>query len=150
MEIWVLHGPNLNFLGRREPEVYGTTTLAEIDELLRHRGQAMGAEVECRQSNHEGVLIDWLQEAAIAGIDGLIINPGGLTHTSVALRDALAGLECPKLEVHLSNVWKREEFRHHSYVSPVVTGVIGGLGVDSYLLGLQAVVRLARVNGKPS
>ena len=104
----------------------------------------MGARVSCRQSNHEGVLIDWLQEAAVGGIAGLLINPGGLTHTSVALRDALAGLACPKIEVHLSNVWKREAFRHHSYVSPVVTGVISGLGVDGYLLGLQAVVRLAR------
>jgi 3-dehydroquinate dehydratase-2 len=144
IDIWVLHGPNLNFLGRREPEIYGTTTLAEIDQQLQHRGLAMGARVTCRQSNHEGVLIDWLQEAAIGGVAGLLINPGGLTHTSVALRDALAGLVCPKIEVHLSNVWKREAFRHHSYVSPVVTGVISGLGVDGYLLGLQAVVRLAR------
>jgi 3-dehydroquinate dehydratase-2 len=142
--IWVLHGPNLNMLGRREPEVYGTTTLAEIDAQLVQRGQAMGVAVTCRQSNHEGVLIDWLQEAFNENIGGLVINPGGLTHTSVALRDALAALACPKIEVHLSNVWAREEFRHHSYVSPVVTGVVGGLGVESYMLGLQAVVKLAR------
>lgn len=144
MEVWVLHGPNLNMLGRREPEVYGHMTLAEVDDMLRQRGQAMGVQVECRQSNHEGVLIDWLQEAYNNNVAGLVINPGGLTHTSVALRDALATLKCPKIEVHLSNVWAREEFRHHSYVSPVVTGVIGGLGVESYVLGLQAVVRLAR------
>ncbi|MDB5099659.1 MAG: 3-dehydroquinate dehydratase [Cyanobacteria bacterium RYN_339] len=143
-DIWVLHGPNLNMLGRREPEVYGTTTLDEIDAMLVHRGQAMGVQITCRQSNHEGVLIDWLQEAFNSGIGGLVINPGGLTHTSVALRDALAALPCPKIEVHLSNVWAREEFRHHSFVSPVVTGVIGGLGVESYLLGLQAVVKLVR------
>lgn len=143
MDILVLHGPNLNMLGRREPEIYGHTTLADIDDMLRSRGTAMGASVECRQSNHEGVLIDWLQEATGA-IAGLVINPGALTHTSVALRDALAALPCPKVEVHLSNVWAREDFRHHSYVSPVVDGVIGGLGSESYLLGLQAVIRLAK------
>jgi 3-dehydroquinate dehydratase-2 len=144
MDVWVLHGPNLNMLGRREPEIYGTTTLADIDALLVQRGQAMGVNVVCRQSNHEGTLIDWLQEAFNANIGGLVINPGGLTHTSVALRDALVALSCPKIEVHLSNVWAREEFRHHSYVSPVVNGVIGGLGTESYMLGLQAVVKLAR------
>lgn len=144
MNVWVLHGPNLNMLGQREPEVYGRTTLAEIDEQLIHRGQAMGVAVTCKQSNHEGQLIDWIHEAFLAHVDGFMINPGGLTHTSVALRDAVAMLTCPKVEVHLSNVWTREEFRHHSFISPVVSGVISGLGADGYQLGLQALVKLAR------
>ena len=144
MQVWVLHGPNLNMLGRREPETYGTTTLAEVDEQLVARGAAMGVTVVCKQSNHEGQLIDWIHEAYNANIGGFVINPGGLTHTSVALRDAVAMLTCTKIEVHLSNVWKREAFRHHSFISPVVDGVIGGLGADGYQLALQAVVRKAR------
>lgn len=147
LEVWVLHGPNLNLLGRREPDIYGHTTLEDLDAMVRQRGLAMGAALECRQSNHEGVLIDWIQEAFARRVDGLVINPGGLTHTSVALRDALAVLVCPKVEVHLSNVWAREDFRHHSYVSGVVDGVIGGLGTESYMLGLQAVIKLARQRG---
>ncbi|MFN3431759.1 MAG: type II 3-dehydroquinate dehydratase [Candidatus Sericytochromatia bacterium] len=142
MVVYVLSGPNLNLLGRREPGVYGATTLADIEAGLREAGAAVGVTVECRQSNHEGQLIDWLHEAFERQAAGLVINPGGYTHTSVALRDALAMLACPKVEVHLSNVWAREEFRHHSYVSPVVDGVIGGLGADSYRLGLEAVLRL--------
>jgi 3-dehydroquinate dehydratase-2 len=144
MRILILHGPNLNLLGKREPHIYGATTLAEVDTRLTAEGTALGCTVECRQSNHEGVLLDWIHEAFHAGIDGLVINPGGNTHTSVALRDALAALSCPKVEVHLSNVYAREPFRHHSYVSPVVDGVLTGLGVESYSLGLEAVVRLAR------
>jgi 3-dehydroquinate dehydratase-2 len=142
MVVYVLSGPNLNMLGRREPGVYGATTLAEIETSLRDAGAAVGVTVECRQSNHEGQLIDWIHEAFERQAAGLVINPGGYTHTSVALRDALAMLACPKVEVHLSNVWAREEFRHHSYVSPVVDGVIGGLGPESYRLGLEAVLRL--------
>lgn len=142
MVVYVLSGPNLNLLGRREPGVYGATTLAEIEAGLREAGAAVGVTVECRQSNHEGQLIDWIHEAFERQAAGLVINPGGYTHTSVALRDAIAMLACPKVEVHLSNVWAREEFRHHSYVSPVVDGVIGGLGADSYRLGLEAVLRL--------
>ena len=120
MLVYVLSGPNLNMLGRREPGVYGTTTLSEIEAELRELGVRAGIQVEFHQSNHEGQLIDWVQEAFERGADGLMINPGGYTHTSVALRDALAILSCPKLEIHLSNVWAREPFRHHSYVSPVV------------------------------
>ncbi|MNS56454.1 3-dehydroquinate dehydratase [compost metagenome] len=150
MVVYVLSGPNLNMLGRREPGVYGATTLAEIEKTLRDAGAAVGVTVECRQSNHEGQLIDWVHEAFERQAAGLVINPGGYTHTSVALRDALAMLACPKVEVHLSNVWAREEFRHHSYVSPVVDGVIGGLGADSYRLGLEAVLRLgAARRGNP-
>jgi 3-dehydroquinate dehydratase-2 len=150
MLVYVLSGPNLNLLGRREPGVYGATTLAEIEAGLREAGAAAGVTVECRQSNHEGQLIDWIHEAFERQAAGLVINPGGYTHTSVALRDALAMLACPKVEVHLSNVWAREAFRHHSYVSPVVDGVIGGLGAESYRLGLEAVLRLgAARRGNP-
>ena len=143
MRIQVLHGPNLNMLGLREPGIYGRATLAEIDGAIAEHAETLGIEVECRQSNHEGVLVDWIHEAFARSIDGIVINPGGYTHTSVALRDALAVLGCPKIEVHLSNVWAREPFRHHSYVSPVVDGVIGGLGPDGYLLAVDAVHRLA-------
>ena len=142
MEIWVLSGPNLNMLGRREPGLYGAATLAEIEARLAERANELGAKVDCRQSNHEGDLIEWVQEAYERGASALVINPGGYTHTSVALRDALAMLSCPKVEIHLSNVWAREEFRHHSYVSPVVDGVIGGFGPHSYMLGLEAAIRL--------
>jgi 3-dehydroquinate dehydratase-2 len=142
MRVYVLSGPNLNMLGRREPEIYGATTLSDIEAELRVAGTAFGLTVECRQSNHEGQLIDWVQEAFERNADGLLINPGGYTHTSVALRDALAMLPCPKIELHLSNVWAREEFRHHSYISPVMDGVIGGFGADSYPIALSALARL--------
>lgn len=142
--VWVLHGPNLNLIGTREPAIYGATTLAEIDELLRTRGQAMGAAVTCKQSNHEGVLLDWIHEAIAGGVDALVINAGALTHTSIALRDALAAYNGVKVEIHLSNVWKREAFRHHSTISEVVDGVIGGLGPDGYVLALQGAVKAVR------
>jgi 3-dehydroquinate dehydratase-2 len=142
MRVYVLSGPNLNMLGRREPEIYGATTLSDIESELRVAGTTFGMTVECRQSNHEGQLIDWVQEAFERNADGLLINPGGYTHTSVALRDAIAMLSCPKIELHLSNVWAREAFRHHSYISPVVDGVIGGFGADSYTVALSALARL--------
>lgn len=142
--VWVLHGPNLNLIGGREPHIYGHTTLAEIDEALRTRGLAMGAVVTCRQSNHEGVLLDWIHEAIAGGVDALVINAGALTHTSIALRDALAAFNGAKIEVHLSNVWKREAFRHHSTLSEVVDGVIAGLGPDGYVLALQGAVKACR------
>lgn len=134
--VLVIHGPNLNLLGRREPEVYGTTTLAEVDERCRRVGSELGLEVDARQSNHEGVLIDAVQEAMTAH-GGVIINPGGFTHTSVALRDALAALPVPVVEVHLSNVHAREAFRAHSYISPVATAVIAGAGPTGYELALR-------------
>jgi 3-dehydroquinate dehydratase-2 len=134
--VLLLHGPNLNLLGRREPAVYGTTTLADVDARCRELGAELGLEVDPRQSNHEGVLIDAVQEA-MSDFDAVVINPGGFTHTSVALRDALAALSVPVVEVHISNVHTREPFRHHSYVSPVATVVIAGAGVLGYELALR-------------
>jgi len=136
MKILVLHGPNLNALGRRQPEIYGHTTLAQIDDALRERATAAGASLLAFQSNHEGALIDFLQ-AEGWDADGVIVNPGALTHYGLALRDALASLSAPIVEVHLSNVYRREAFRHTSVVAPIATGQIAGLGWRGYLLALQ-------------
>lgn len=134
--ILVLNGPNLNLLGTREPEVYGTGTLDDLDGLCAGWAADLGLGVTCRQSNHEGQLIDWLHAAADQGFTGVILNAGGLTHTSVALRDAVAGIRLPVIEVHLSNVHAREEFRHTSLLSAVCRGVIAGFGVRSYQAAL--------------
>lgn len=136
MKILLLHGPNLNMLGRREPEIYGATTLPQIDDMVRERAVAAGVTLLAFQSNHEGALIDFLQ-AEGWDADGIIINPGALTHYGLSLRDALASLSAPIIEVHLSNVYRREQFRHTSVVAPVATGQIAGLGWRGYLLALE-------------
>jgi 3-dehydroquinate dehydratase-2 len=135
----VLHGPNLNLLGTREPSVYGRTTLAQVDGMLRDHARRRGHTVECRQSNHEGQLVDWLQAARREGFAGVVFNPGAFTHYSFALRDAVAAIALPVVEVHLSNVHGREEFRRHSVIAAVARGQISGFGPQSYLLGFDAL-----------
>jgi len=141
--ILILNGPNLNLLGVREPQVYGSETLADIEEACLERAEALGLEIEFRQSNHEGQLIDWIQEAR-ENAHGIVINPGGYTHSSVAILDALRAAELPVIEVHISNIFAREDFRHHSYISRAAQGVICGLGPDGYLYALDALARLVR------
>ena len=137
----VIHGPNLNRLGRREPEIYGTHTLEDINTELVRAGEKLGVEVQTFQSNHEGALVDRIQQAA-EEVDGLVINPAAYTHTSVALRDALQMLDIPVIEVHLSNIYRRASFRQHSMTAPAVTGQIAGLGKDGYVLAIEALVRM--------
>ena len=136
--ILILNGPNLNMLGQREPEIYGSTTLRDIERLTATAAKDMGLTIDFRQSNHEGELVDWIQQARTSA-SGIIINAGAYSHTSIALHDALLSCELPIIEVHISNVFQREGFRHHSYISSVAKGVICGLGVQGYMLALEAM-----------
>ena len=138
-KILILNGPNLNLLGSREPQVYGNTTLADVEAMLKTQTTERGVEAECFQSNHEGALIDRIHAARTQGVAYIIINPGGLTHTSVALRDALAGVAIPFIEVHISNVHQREEFRHHSYLSGIAEAVLCGFGTSGYSMAMNYI-----------
>ena len=140
-KVLILNGPNLNMLGLREPAIYGRTRLSDIEEDCRKRGDSLGLSVECRQSNSEGELVDWIHEARDAH-DAIVINPGAYSHTSIAIHDALQVAELPVIEVHLSNIHRREAFRHYSYVTQVATGVICGLGAQGYGLALEAAATL--------
>jgi 3-dehydroquinate dehydratase-2 len=140
LPILIINGPNLNLLGTREPEIYGHDTLADVEAACRAHADRLGLRLECRQSNHEGQLIDWVQEVP-TGFAGLVINPGAFSHTSIALLDALKAVQKPIVEVHLSNIHQRESFRHHSYVSSAAKGVICGLGLQGYLSALDAMAR---------
>lgn len=150
-KILVLNGPNLNLLGTREPAVYGSETLDDVERLCREEGDKLGVAIDCRQSNHEGELIDWIHEAgreAKAGnLLGVVLNAGAYTHTSVALHDAIKGAGAPLVELHISNVHAREPFRHHSYISPAARGIIVGFGVLGYAFAIDALVRLAQRSG---
>lgn len=137
-KLLVLNGPNLNMLGKRQPEIYGSATLADVEALCVETARALGHSLEARQSNHEGDLVDWIQEAR-ESFDGIVLNAGAYTHTSIALRDAISASERPVVEVHLSNVHAREEFRHHSMIAGVAIGVIAGFGVQSYALAIRAL-----------
>jgi 3-dehydroquinate dehydratase-2 len=140
-KLLLLNGPNLNLLGTREPAVYGATTLADVEQAATAQAVAAGASIACFQSNHEGALIDRIHAARQEGVAGIVINPGGLTHTSVALRDALAAVEIPFVEVHISNIYKREEFRHHSFLSAIAQGTICGLGTDGYRFAIDFALK---------
>jgi 3-dehydroquinate dehydratase-2 len=146
-KVLVLNGPNLNLLGSREPAVYGAETLADVERLCREEGEKLGVAVECRQSNHEGVLIDWIQEAgreiAAGNMLGVVLNAGAFTHTSVALHDAIKGAKATVIELHISNVHAREAFRHHSFISPAARGIVVGFGVPGYAIAIDALARLA-------
>ncbi|NEP78516.1 MAG: type II 3-dehydroquinate dehydratase [Okeania sp. SIO3B3] len=137
--ILVLHGPNLNLLGLREPGIYGSETLDNINRLLEQEAEVLGVKISVLQSNHEGVLVDAIHSASEQH-QGIVINAGAYTHTSIAIRDAISGVNIPTVEVHLSNIYRREEFRHHSFIAPVAVGQISGFGSESYILGLKAIV----------
>ncbi len=137
-QIVILNGPNLNMLGKREPQIYGTQTLGDIENMCKRKAKKLNLAIDFRQSNSECELIEWIQKAN-ENFSAIIINPAAFTHSSIAIRDALAGANLPIIEVHLSNIYKREEFRHHSFISPIATGIICGLGTSGYLLALEAL-----------
>ncbi|TAH42358.1 MAG: type II 3-dehydroquinate dehydratase [Betaproteobacteria bacterium] len=143
-KVLVINGPNLNLLGTREPHIYGSTTLADVENGLRAQAQELGLELECFQSNHEGAIVDRIHQARLEGVKFVLINPGAYTHTSVAIRDAIGGVAIPFVEVHISNVHKREAFRHHSYLSDVAEAVMAGFGTLGYNLALQFIAAKLR------
>ncbi|NLH82337.1 MAG: type II 3-dehydroquinate dehydratase [Phyllobacteriaceae bacterium] len=147
--VFVLNGPNLNLLGLREPAVYGSTTLADVEVEAKAAGARMGLAVDFRQSNHEGVLVDWIHEARTRAA-GIVINPGAYTHTSIALHDAVKAVDLPVIELHISNVFARESFRHHSYLSPVAAGVMCGFGTHGYVLALEALAKIVATRNATS
>jgi 3-dehydroquinate dehydratase II len=144
----ILNGPNLNLLGQREPEVYGTATIADVEALCRTEGERLGVDIEFQQSNHEGELIDWIHDAgprhASGELSGVVLNPGAFTHTSIALHDAIKAAAAPVIEVHISNVYAREDFRQHSYISPAAAGIIIGFGVQGYVLAIEGMHKLSQ------
>jgi 3-dehydroquinate dehydratase II len=143
-KVLVVHGPNLNMLGKREPHIYGSTTLEEINEELKHQGEKAGMFLETFQSNHEGAIVEKIQEALLSGINGIIINPAAFTHTSIAIRDALLLADIPIIEIHISNIYKRERFRHKSFIADIATAQLSGFGVIGYALALDGMIRLIK------
>jgi 3-dehydroquinate dehydratase-2 len=143
--VYVLNGPNLNLLGRREPEVYGRATLSDVEKLCREAARHHRIEVEFRQTNHEGEMVDWIHEAAAKGVAGIVINPGAYTHTSIALRDAVAAADLPVIEVHISNIFARESFRRRSHIAPVAKASLCGFGIHGYALAIEGLAKLAQM-----
>jgi len=146
--IYVLNGPNLNLLGTREPQIYGPSTLKDVEKLCRNTAEAHGFAVEFRQSNHEGVIVDWIQEAGANRIAGIVLNPGGLTHTSVAVHDAIKAISVPVVETHISNIHAREPWRNHSYVSFAAKAVICGFGIQGYALAINGIAAMSAKKSK--
>jgi len=146
--VYVLNGPNLNLLGTREPQTYGRATLQEVERLCRDAAKHHKLDVEFRQSNHEGELVDWIHEAAAKKATGIVLNAGGYTHSSIAIRDAVAAVQVPVVEVHISNIFAREDFRHHSHIAPVAKGTLAGFGVNGYALAIDGLAAMAGTTGK--
>ena len=146
--VYVLNGPNLNLLGTREPQTYGRATLQDVERLCRDAAKHHKLDVEFRQSNHEGELVDWIHEAAAKKATGIVLNAGGYTHSSIAIRDAVAAVQVPVVEVHISNIFAREDFRHHSHIAPVAKGTLAGFGVNGYALAIDGLAAMAGTTGK--
>jgi 3-dehydroquinate dehydratase II len=146
--VYVLNGPNLNLLGTREPQTYGSATLQDVERLCRDSAKQHKLDLEFRQSNHEGELVDWIHEAGAKKAAGIVLNAGGYTHSSIAIRDAVAAVEVPVIEVHISNIFAREDFRHHSHIAPVAKGTLAGFGVNGYALAIDGLAAMPGIKGK--
>jgi 3-dehydroquinate dehydratase II len=146
--VYVLNGPNLNLLGTREPQTYGRATLQDVERLCRDAAKQHKLDVQFRQSNHEGELVDWIHEAGAKKAAGIVLNAGGYTHSSIAIRDAVAAVQVPVIEVHISNIFAREDFRHHSHIAPVAKGTLAGFGVNGYALAIDGLAAMAGTKGK--